>query len=69
MNQFTDFANEIFQKEKKQIDFILLHPLLLVSYFFLKAVVFPIKFLIHRRPWESRRAYRCCACLRIKIHG
>lgn len=47
----TDYINEIFTKEEKRLDYIFLRPLLLVSYFFIRTVSFPIKFLIHRTPY------------------
>jgi hypothetical protein len=52
----TDYVNDVFAKEKKYWDFILLRPLLLVFYFFLRIIVFPLKFVIHRFPlgFEAR---------------
>jgi hypothetical protein len=47
----TDYINEVFSKEEKRLDYTYLRPLLLVFYFFLRSIVFPIKFLIHRRPY------------------
>ncbi len=47
----TDYINEIFAKEEKRLDYIFLRPLLLVAYFFIRTVSFPIKFLIHRTPY------------------
>ena len=47
----TDYINEVFSKEEKRLDYTYLRPLLLVFYFFLRVVVFPIKFLIHRTPY------------------
>lgn len=47
----TDYINEIFTKEENRLDYIFLRPLLLVSYFFIRTVSFPIKFLIHRTPY------------------
>lgn len=44
----TDYVNEVFAKEKKHWDFILLRPLLLVFYFFLRFISFPIKFVFRR---------------------
>ena len=38
----TDYVNDIFGKEKTQWDYILLRPLLLVFYFFLRFISFPI---------------------------
>jgi len=53
MEQFpyiTDYVNEVFAKEKTRWDYILLRPLLLVFYFFLRFISFPIKFVLRRRP-------------------
>jgi hypothetical protein len=54
MKQFpyiTDYVNEQFRAEKERFDYIFIRPILLVLYFFVRCIVFPIKFLIHRRPW------------------
>lgn len=53
MQQFpyiTDYTNDVFAKEKKQWDFIYLRPLLLVAYFFIRCILFPLKFIFHRFP-------------------
>ena len=53
MHQFpyiTDYVNGVFAREKKQWDFILVRPLLLVLYFFVRFVSFPLKFVFHRFP-------------------
>lgn len=42
--------NDLFKKEKSRIDYLFLRPILLIIYFFLRVLIFPIKFLIHRRP-------------------
>ena len=47
----TDYVNEVFAKEKTQWDFIILRPILLVSYFFIRFISFPIKFILHRKPY------------------
>ncbi|MCH7726908.1 MAG: hypothetical protein IH991_10555 [Planctomycetes bacterium] len=47
----TDYVNDVFAKEKTQWDFILLRPLLLVFYFFLRFVSFPLKFFLRRVPF------------------
>jgi len=47
----TDYINALFEEEKTRLDFILLRPLLVVSYFFIRCVAFPIKFVLHRRPY------------------
>lgn len=46
----TDFVNQIFSEEKKHWDYILIRPLLLVNYFFLRSISFPLKFVFHRFP-------------------
>lgn len=54
MHQFpyiTDYINRVFDAERKHLDFILLRPLLLVMYFFLRTVSFPLKFVLHRVPY------------------
>ena len=47
----TDYINEMFSKEEDRFDYVFLRPLLLVFYFFLRFLVFPIKFVIHRTPY------------------
>jgi hypothetical protein len=47
----TDYVNEVLSREKARADYLFLRPVLLVLYFFLKLVVFPLKFLVHRRPY------------------
>jgi hypothetical protein len=54
MNSFpymTDYVNRSFEKEKRRLDYIFLRPVLLVLYFFIRCIAFPIKFLIHRNPY------------------
>ncbi len=54
MNQFpyiTPYVNEVFAREQKQWDFIWLRPLVVVGYFFIRTIGFPIKFVLHRNPW------------------
>jgi hypothetical protein len=54
MNSFpymTNYVNEVFTREKGRVDYIFLRPLLQVFYFFLRFVIFPIKYLIHRGPY------------------
>ena len=43
--------NDLFKEEKSRIDYLFLRPILLIVYFLLRVVIFPIKFLIHRRPF------------------
>ena len=47
----TDYVNEAFSKEKSRWDYIFLRPILQVFYFFVRTVLFPLKFLIHRKPY------------------
>lgn len=47
----TPYINEIFSREEHRLDYIFLRPLLLVFYFFLRIIVFPVKYLIHRKPY------------------
>ncbi len=46
----TDYANDVFAREQKQWDFVVLRPILLVAYFFVRCVSFPLKFVFHRWP-------------------
>jgi len=47
----TDYVNQVFAREKTRADYVFLRPLLLVFYFFMKLVIFPLKFVVHRRPY------------------
>ncbi|GBL26631.1 hypothetical protein EMGBS8_05790 [Verrucomicrobiota bacterium] len=47
----TNYVNQTFENEKGRLDYIFLRPILQVSYFFLKAILFPLKFLFHRRAY------------------
>lgn len=47
----TDHVNEVFAGEKSRWDYVLLRPLLLVFYFFLRTVSFPLKFVFHRKAY------------------
>ena len=47
----TDYVNEVFAKEKSQWDFMIIRPILLVLYFFLRFILFPLKFFLHRVPY------------------
>lgn len=46
----TDYVNEVFSKEKKQWDYILVRPVLLVLYAMLRFISFPLKFVLRRWP-------------------
>lgn len=65
MNQFpyiTEYINGVFAREKRQWDFILVRPLLLVLYFFVRFVSFPFKFVCHRVPFGFE-AYLIDVCM------
>lgn len=47
----TDHVNAVFADEKNRWDYLLLRPILLVFYFFLRTVSFPLKFVLHRKPY------------------
>jgi len=47
----TDYINEMFDKEKARLDYRFVRPILTISYFFLRLVLVPLKFLFHRRAW------------------
>ena len=47
----TSYVNEIFDKEKARLDYRFLRPVLNILLFFLRIVVVPLKFLLHRRAW------------------
>jgi hypothetical protein len=47
----TDYVNQVFNREKARPDYIFLRPVLLIFYFFLRLVVFPLKYLLHRVPY------------------
>ena len=54
MEQFpyiNDDVNKVFAKEKSQWDYILLRPIILVIYFFVRVLIFPFKFIFHRTPY------------------
>jgi hypothetical protein len=47
----TPYINDVFTKEEQRFDYIYLRPMLVVLAFFLRIIAFPVKFLIHRRPY------------------
>lgn len=47
----TDYVNELFEQERRRWDFHLLRPIMVFGYFFLRCVVFPLKFVLHRVPY------------------
>lgn len=51
----TDYVNEIFDMEKARFDYQFIRPILTITYFFLRIVLVPLKFLFHRRQWGFER--------------
>lgn len=47
----TDYVNDAFEKEKRRLDYIFVRPILVVLYFFIRVILFPLKFLFHRNPY------------------
>ena len=47
----TDYVNELFDKEKQRFDYKFIRPLFTISFFFLRIVLVPLKFLFHRSAW------------------
>ena len=47
----TDYINEIFDKERARFDYKFIRPILTISFFFLRLVLVPFKFLFHRHAW------------------
>jgi hypothetical protein len=47
----TEYVNHVFSEEKSHWDYILIRPIFLVIYFFLRCLVFPLKFVFHRIPY------------------
>ncbi len=47
----NSYVNEVFAHEKEHWDYVYIRPLLLVAYFFIRTISFPIKFVFHRVPY------------------
>ena len=47
----TDYVNELFDKEKARFDYKFIRPLFTISFFFLRLVLVPFKFIFHRNAW------------------
>jgi len=47
----TDYINQLFDKEKARFDYKFIRPLFTISFFFLRLVLVPLKFLFHRNAW------------------
>jgi uncharacterized protein DUF6999 len=51
----TDYINEIFNKEKRRWDYRFIRPIFTISFFFVRIVLVPLKFLLHRRAFGFER--------------
>jgi hypothetical protein len=51
----TDYVNETFDREKARFDYQFIRPILTISYFFLRLLLVPLKFLFHRQVWGYER--------------
>jgi hypothetical protein len=51
----TDYINEIFDKEKARFDYRFIRPIFTISFFFLRIILVPLKFIFHRRAWGFER--------------
>jgi hypothetical protein len=47
----TDLVNELFDKEKERFDYKFIRPIFTISFFFLRIVLVPLKFIFHRSAW------------------
>jgi hypothetical protein len=47
----TDYINTLFDKEKARFDYRFIRPFLTISLFFLRIILVPLKFLLHRSAW------------------
>ena len=51
----TDYINGIFDKEKRRWDYRFIRPIFTISFFFVRIVLVPLKFLLHRRAFGFER--------------
>lgn len=51
----TEYVNQLFERERNSWDFILLRPVVVFVYFFLRCIILPLKFVIHpiKFGWEG----------------
>jgi hypothetical protein len=47
----TDLVNELFDREKERFDYKFIRPIFTISFFFLRIVLVPLKFIFHRSAW------------------
>ena len=53
----TDYVNELFGKEKERFDYKFIRPIFTISFFFLRIVLVPLKFLFHRSAWGFEKRF------------
>jgi hypothetical protein len=53
----TDYVNELFDKEKERFDYKFIRPIFTISFFFLRIVLVPLKFLFHRSAWGFEKRF------------
>jgi hypothetical protein len=51
----TDYVNDIFSREKSRFDYRFIRPFFTISFFFLRIILVPLKFIFHRRAWGFER--------------
>jgi hypothetical protein len=47
----TDYINSLFDKEQARFDYKFIRPLFTISFFFIRLVLIPLKFIFHRNAW------------------
>ena len=53
----TDYVNELFGREKERFDYKFIRPVFTISFFFLRIVLVPLKFLFHRSAWGFEKRF------------
>ncbi len=47
----TDYINDLFDKEQARFDYKFIRPIFTISFFFIRLVLVPLKFIFHRNAW------------------
>jgi hypothetical protein len=47
----TDYINDLFDKEQARFDYRFIRPIFTISFFFIRLVLVPFKFIFHRNAW------------------
>ena len=53
----TNYVNELFGREKERFDYKFIRPVFTISFFFLRIVLVPLKFLFHRSAWGFEKRF------------